>query len=433
MARILTRTSPSLSVFACCLFLLFSPSMLFAAELQIQSDTLLRVFERDTTGTGDELVAPIYQYLKLNADNFSVEGLSFHAYGWGRQELLDSDFFREQSSGELIYAYLEYTAPDAPFSARLGRQYIFSGVANDSIDGLWLKGTLSEYFSASVYAGQPVGLSTTAGRSGDSIYGGRLAHKNKNFYEIGLSYQTSQNDGDTAANLLGIDLSAGLPMNASLYGYSTRNLETEGWAEHSYEVNFQLDRFSFRPFYEYYSYLDYFDSGANATNPFKLLALSGEDLSTFGVDASWRQSESFTFGGKFKAYSYDQNQASNLISLIVSWNSESVELTQAGAEIGYMSGDAANNDYLLLRLYGFYDELGDRYWLDFISGDVVYALYDRDILGRSYSVFTSLGAGKTFFNDQLTLRLSGDYSQDPYFDDNLQVLLSASFAYDFSL
>lgn len=110
-----------------------------------------------------------------------------------------------------------------------------------------------------------------------------------------------------------------------------------------------------------------------------------------------------------------------------------MELTQVGAEIGYMSGDAANNDYLLLRLYGFIDELSDRCWLDFISGDVVYALYDRDILGRDYSLFTSLGTGKTFFNDQLVLRLSGDYSQDPYFDDNLQVLLSASFAYDFSL
>lgn len=432
MSSTLSRTTLALCLFTSFLWLSFFPALLFGADFQIQSKTFFRAFESDAAAN-DEQVLPVYQYLRLDSSNYSLEGLSFHAYGWGRHDPTNSDYYNEQTEGELIYAYLDYTTVDSPIRVRVGRQYIFSGVANDSVDGLWLKGTLNEYLSASVYAGQPVGLSTTSGRSGDSIYGGRLAHKNKNLYEIGVSYQSSENDGDTADHLIGVDLAAELPMNAIFYGYSTRNLETEEWAEHSYEINFYLDSFNIRPFFEHYSYQDYFDTGANATSPFKLLVLSGEEISTFGVDATWRQSASFTYGGKLKSYSYDQNLTSRFISFLTTWNSESVERTQAGVEVGYMDGEAANNDYLLLRLYGFIDQINDRFWLDFISGDITYALYNQDILGSSYSLFTSLGVGKKFFNDRITTRLSGDYSQDPYFDDNLQVFLNVSFSFDFSM
>lgn len=432
MTSILSRTTRALCLFALLLGLSFFPTPLLGADFQVQSETFFRAFESGVAGD-DEQVLPIYQSLKLVSDDFALEGLSFHAYGWGRHEAADSDHFNDQSEGELLYAYLDYRTDDSPIRARLGRQYIFSGVANDSIDGLWLKGTLNGYLSASVYAGQPVGLSTTNDRSGDSIYGGRLAHKNKNRYEIGLSYQSSENDGDTAEHLLGVDLAADLPLNAIFYGYSTVNLETDDWAEHSYEINIYLNSFTVRPFFEHYLYEDYFNTGANATNPFKLLALSGDELTTFGVDASWRQSAAFTFGGKIKSYSYDQNLTSRFISLTTTWHSETTELTQVGAEVGYMDGEAANNDYLLLRCYGFIDQTGDRFWLDFFSGDITYVLYDRDIHGRQYSLFTSLGMGKKFYNDQITTRLSGDYSQDPYFDDNLQVLLSVSFSFDFSM
>lgn len=426
------RPAVALCLFVSCVWLLFSPALLLGADVQVQSETIFRAFERDID-SDEEQVLPIYQYLKLDSNNFTLEGLSFHAYGWGRHEAADSNFFDDQSEGELLYAYLDYAADDSPVRARLGRQYIFSGVANDSIDGLWLKATLSRYLSASAYAGQPVSLSTTNGRSGDSIYGGRLAHKNRNLYEIGLSYQASDNDGDRASHLLGADLAAELPLNALLYGFSTMNMETEEWAEHSYEVNFYLGSVTVRPFFEYYSYQDYFDTGATATNPFSLLALSGDELSTFGLDASWRQSASFTFSGKIKSYSYDQNLTSRFVSVTTAWNSEETERTTVGVEVGYMDGEAASNDYFLLRGYVFIDETDDRLWLDFISGDITYALYDRDIQGTGYSLFTSLGVGKTFYNDRLTTRLSGDYSQDPYFDDNLQVLLSVSFAFDFSM
>lgn len=415
------------------LLLIFTPCALFATEFQLQSETLFRFFERDTAAGNEDLVAPVYQYLELHTDSFAIDGLSFHSYGWARHDLPDSDFYNKQNSGELLYAYLDYRSDDSPFSVRLGRQYVFSGVTNDSIDGLWLKNAFSKNLYASVYVGQPVGLSSTNGRNGDSLFGGRLAHKIDSRYEIGLSYKSSSNDGDTAESLLGVDLAAELPRNGQFYGYSTRNLEAEGWAEHSYEINFQFESLRLRPFYGYYSYQNLFDTGDKTTNPFRVLSQSDEKLSTFGVDATWRQSEFFSYGGKLRSYSYDQNQSSRYFSLIVSWNSDSVELTQVGAEAGYMDGGAANNDYLLLRVYGFKDEIDDRYWLDSVSGEVTYALYDRDIFGQSSSLFVSFGAKKKFLDERMTVSLSGDYSQDPYFDSNLQALLSFSFAYDSSL
>jgi len=433
MATRLFKPSTSISLLVTTFLLLSFQISATAADLQFKSETLLRGFERDTASSNDELVAPTYEYLQLDISDLQLEGLSFHGYGWGRYDTADSGYFSDQEAGELLYAYLQYRSPDRPFSLQLGRQHIFAGVANDTIDGLLISTTVAPGLSINAFGGQPVAFSTENSRSGDSIYGGRVAYSYQSTYELGVSYLSSENDSEQADNLVGIDMSFALPQNMDFYGSSTRNLETEGWAQHSYELNINLSGLRLRPYYEFYAYEDYFDTGTSSTNPFSLLTRSGEEISVLGMDASWRYSEAFTFAGKLKTYSYDQNQSSNYISFLVTWNDQATELSQLGAEIGYMNGDAANNDYLLLRLYGYRDELGASYWIDFVSADITYALYDRDIYGRGYSFFSSVGAGKQFLNDRLTVKLSGDYRQDPYFDDDLQAMLALSYAFDFSM
>lgn len=430
----MARKRPVLS-FLCAVtlaWILFSPVILppaQAAEYRVSSETFLHVFERDTSTGTEELVSPAYQYLGMDVSDLPLEGLSFHAYGWGRHDLSTSGFYEDDSDGELLYAYVDYTTQDSPVSARLGRQYIFSGVTSEAVDGLWLKTDLNRYLSISGYAGQPVGLSSTDSRSGDSIYGGR-ATVHGSEYEAGLSYKIMENDGLTIEDQLGFDLSIALPMNIDFYGRSIQNLETEEWAEHTYELNITSGSLRVRPFFEYYSFPDYFDTGAVAINPFSILAQSDEEITTIGADLSWKQSESLDIGTKLKTYSYDQNQSSNFMSVFCTWHSDEAELTQVGAEVGYMMGDAAANDYLLLRIYTYMDELGDRLWLDFVSADLVYAMYDQSIYGKDTSLVASAGVGKSFMDDQLTIRLSGDFSQDPYFDDDVRGLLRITYAFD---
>ncbi len=147
------------------------------------------------------------------------------------------------------------------------------------------------------------------------------------------------------------------------------------------------------------------------------------------VDALWQVDEAWTLGGKAKFLSYDQLDNAETYSVMASWQGES--MTQYGGEIGHTSAKgAANNDYTLVRLYGYCDAMADQSWVDFVSADAIMTFYDKAIYSEDSSFFVSLAAGKRFLDDALSVTLSGDYSQDPYFDDDLRGMLNMSYAYD---
>jgi len=405
---------------------------LYAAEIHFQSDTLLRTFERDTATAPDETVTPIYEYLQLDIGALKNRGLSLHFYGWGRGDLADTEFFQDQTAGEVLYGYLQYTKPFSNLIARLGRVHVFEGVSNETLDGFWLKSDLGGNSSGSIYAGLPVGLSTTDSRSGDSIYGGRISHRKAGIYEGGISFKSISNDSDTAETMLGIDLAVFALDKVSLYGSSVLNVETGGFAEHSYEARFAYNDLLFRTYAEMYNYEDYFDTGANAVNPFRILATLDEQLVVFGIDSTWRRTDNWSYGGKLKIYNADRNDTSTYASLLTVYHGDGGS-NQVGAEIGFLSDGADINDFILLRLYGYWDELPAALPIDFISADLLYTLYDQPIFGEDTSTFISLGAGHSFLNDALRIRFSGDFSQDPYFDNDLRSMLTVTYLYDHSL
>jgi len=414
-----------LAVAAC---LLLPPPTASAAELHVASQTLLRLFERDTAARDDVTVAPAYEYLRLDAGALSAKGLSFHLYGWGRLDLGDREFYPDDTAGELLYGYFEYAHPGTNAGARLGRLYVFEGVANEAVDGLSVRTDLTPYFALSAYGGFPVALDSTDGRSGDSIYGGRLSHHLGAWYDVGVSYKNTDNDGDNAEEMLGVDLSLNLPFGVGLSGFSSRNLDSEGWAEHSYALNIPVAALLLRPSYEKFQYEDYFGTGTLARNPFSFLRESGETLEMLGGDIVWPVSTSWELGAKVKHYEYEiRNQSSEFYSALATWHGAS--RTQAGGEVGYMKGDAAENDYVLGRLFLYCDQVQTLLPHGFVSGDVLFVNYDQDIFGESDALFVSLGAGRRFLDDALELKLSGDYSADPFFDEDWRGMLVVSYSY----
>jgi len=401
-----------------------------SAQTQIQSDTIFRIFERDTAKGNDESVFPGYEYLRLDTGELEDYGLSFHIYGWGRSDLADSGYYEDQTAGELLYGYLEYRKAPNRRSIRIGRQHVFEGVANETIDGLRVSGDLGKYFSVSVYGGQPVGLASVEGRSGDSIFGGRLATHNGTNYEVGLSVKKIENNSETAENMMGMDLSLYLSKNKDLRlsGYSTYNQETDNWAEQSWDLRVPVKRVVLKPYYRHFSYEDYFDTGANAVNPFRLLAQSNEELTAYGCDALWHYNESWTIGGKVRQNDYQEQKSSQVYSVLADWRSENA--TRYGAEIGRASTDeSSGNGYTMIRLYGYGEKTAGRFGMDFISADVLMANYDEDIYGMGSSLFVSLGGGKHFMGDALSVKLSGDYSRDPFFDKDVRGTLTVSYNY----
>ncbi|MDZ4183899.1 MAG: hypothetical protein U1D97_02835 [Desulfuromonadales bacterium] len=408
--------------------LLLAPPLLAAATpIDIQSSTILRFFQRDTLNKTDDNVAPVYEYLQIDTGHANNKGLSFHFYGWGRTDLADGDYYQDNSTAELLYGYLEYTRPFSNLNLRLGRQQVVAGIANDSIDGLSLFSDLGPNFSLSAYGGLPVALSSQQGRSGDHIYGGRFSHHLGSRYDLGLSYQQLSNDGDKEDQQWGIDTAFALPGGVNFSGRSSYNLESDGWGEHFYELQARLGDFSLRPFFEKYDYRDYFASGTKTPNPFAILTQSNEGLTAYGTDILWNKLANWDIGAKIKHFAYRVNDdTATYYAGFLTWHGK--ELTQVGGELGTMQGDAVKNNYLLSRLFFYWDRPGERQG-SFISGDLLYALYDEDIYGEDSSFFASLGAGQRFLKDRLELKLSGDYSVDPNFDSDVRGMLTMNYRF----
>jgi hypothetical protein len=407
------------------------PISVSAAEMRIQSDTIFRGFERDTATEKDGAVIPVYEYLQIDVDTPDQPGLAVHLYGWGRTDLADNDYFTDATAGELLYGYLEYSRTEARFNAKLGRQHVFAGVANETVDGLRISSDLGRYFSGSLYGGQQVALSTDEGRNGDSIHGGRLSHHLSGDYDLGVSYKKIRNNSVDAEEMAGLDLSAYLPYNVSLYGVSKYNLESNDWAEHSYELRAPLGSAALRPYFQKFQYDDYFGTGANSASPFRFLADSGEELTVGGADLTLPVGNAWVLVGKYKQYDYKVlDDTSPYYGAQATWSG--AEHRRIGGEVGFMKGDAAQNDYYLVRLFTYWDQLPAALPIGFVSGDVVYVGYDKAIYGEDKSTFVSLGAGQKFMDDALEVKLSADYSNDPYFDEDVRGMLTAGYHFGLS-
>ena len=397
-------------------------------QVEISSETIFRAFERDTDKKDDETVVPAYEYLRLDIGALDNGGLSFHMYGWGRYDFNDSDYYEDNPDAELLYGYLEYNRPDYGLNFTLGRQHVKAGIINNSIDGLGVKSALTPYFKFALYGGSPVGLSSDGGRSGDSIWGGRVAGHKAAEYEIGFSYKKKKSHGDDDEEMAAIDLFAQLPFNINFFGFSSYNLDTDGWGEHSYDIRFNIKDFHFRPFYQRFRYEDFFNTKDNSANPFRYLADTDEILSSIGSDVIWQRFDQVDLGAKLNLYDYDRRDDQALyFEGNAYWNLNG--RSQIGGQLGRMNGDTDDTRYVLTRAFFYWNEPGFLSRLGFITGDAMYVHYDEEIFSQDYSLWFSLGGGMRFFDDAMEVKLSGDWSDDPYFDSDIRGLLKIQYTY----
>jgi len=226
----------------------------------------------------------------------------------------------------------------------------------------------------------------------------------------------------------GVDFFAALPFNVGINGYSTYNLQTEDWAEHSYDLQFGIQELYFKLIYERFSYADYFINDKTSSNIFGFLKDTGEILTVIGGDGYWQKLGSVALGATVKSYQYDLRQesamyyAGNLKGFVAA-------RSEVGAEIGYMDGQTPETRYLLTRAYFYWDSPLGFMQTGFLTGDIVYVVYDEEIFDKDRSMFISLGTGFNLYGDALKLKISGDFSDDPYFDSDIRGMLTLLFTY----
>ncbi|MBW2298411.1 MAG: hypothetical protein JRF32_12480 [Deltaproteobacteria bacterium] len=268
-------------------------------------------------------------------------------------DLGDQKYYQNDPEGYVMEGYVQYANPERGLDVKLGRQHIYAGIINESVDGFGFKGNAGSYFSLLAYGGYPVGYEDENGRTGDSTYGGRLAFEQFFPGELGVSYKQLSNDNNTIDNKMGADISLYLFDYIAISGLSFWNFETEDWGEHSYAADLYINQFSLKAHYQMFQYGDYF-SGGSGSQTLSYLQDTDEILTIVGGDVIWQQFHGFDAGLKLNHYTYDvRRETSQYMALVLNLYGQSQ--TSVGAEAGVMDGDSSENSYYLGRLYFYWD------------------------------------------------------------------------------
>jgi hypothetical protein len=218
-----------------------------AADIRVDSATLLGIRGRDVNGASKESLMPATQFLGLNAEKLLDGKLSIYLSGWGRADLADKSYNSETTSGSLTYGYLYYRFDQANAGIRAGRLFVSEGIINEQVDGFSARTDLPMGFGLSTFGGAVVHSATLKGEKsdgkGDTLYGGRANYRYKGLLEIGLS-GVYESDVPTLATRstgnyrrVGSDLWLTPHTLIDIIGHSSYNPESEHFAEHSYLVN----------------------------------------------------------------------------------------------------------------------------------------------------------------------------------------------------
>jgi hypothetical protein len=405
-----------------------TPLMVEAKGFDLFTETILGTMERDTPKGNKRRIIPVYEYLGVNYENAQLKDLSLHFYGWGRTDLADSAFFEDDPDGDLIYGYIAYIPSDKPLQCRLGRQYIFAGVTHENVDGLSVSHDFGDYFSVALFGGLPADYRELDGSSGDLTYGGRFAHHFLPHYQIGISYQTIEDNGHLMENKGGVDFNFYVSDCFSLNALSSYNFESFKWREHRYDLQILMGDLQVEPFFQYFQYKDYFGEGEKVDNVFNFLQNNDEELTSYGADLIYNPIAELQVGTRGRQYEYHlrDESASYIASLLVI---NTPTGSQIGAEFGRMDGQSPENNYDLLRSYLFWQNPLQIGIFEFISIDFHLIAYDEPVFEKDTSTRFSFGVGRKFFVNHLETKLSVEYNSDPYVEDDISGLVTIQLNY----
>ena len=394
-----------------------------AADLSLSSKTYLRYYERDLAGDEDTL-APLYEYLSVDATNLGGMPVAFHFYGWGRVDLADPSTSDYKQSWDLGSAYLEYLHPQGNAQMKLGRFFLTEGAAMETLDGAFVKATTPLGLGISVYGGAPVEQSILAGtKTGSGLYGGRVFFAKAGFVELGASYLNENGTFQERKDreLYGGDLWLRVASSVELTAQATYNRSVSEMASQRYAVRIVPgSTFDISAGYESYTYKGLFQSTLNPAFVSPALDNNDEVQTIFGV-VDWAFVPGWTLEVAGKHITHDRSDPGDAdrgeVGLRYSYNGKK---DVAGFSAAFVAADREENEYREFRGFATYSPEKIRLALDALTQH-----YQREIHGEknAYQVVASAG-----YQVLSMLQLSGDltYTKSPTYDEDYAALLRAT-------
>ena len=390
-----------------------------AVDLAGQSRTYLQTQQL----VDDTRLTALYEYLDLRTDGTGNETISFSAGGWYRY-YLQSTGFDSKDSGDLQYAYLTLRKKTANASLNLGRVVVHEGVASSQLDGASARTELRGGFTIAAFGGIPLETDQDT-RSGDSVYGGRIAHGVPGIYTLGVSYLKEKNDGKDYRKEEGFDLWLRPMVKLELMGTSAYNAETKNWMQHQYYLTIgplAMVRLNLEASKTWYK--EYF--AAATVSAFSSPFLDPNEIVTvMGGSAVIAATGSLSIVADYKTFDY------KVLSGTATYYGGSA--VYAGKGIGFgaaihrMDGPAEDLRYDEQRVYAFLKASKTD-----VTLDALHIAYDQAINGETdaWSVSAALGYS---FTPKLRVVADAEYSKNPYFNSDVSGMLSILYSFDFPL
>jgi len=399
------------------------PTLSHAADITLSSRTYLLHYERDAAGASERFT-PLYEYLSGDAHGLGGKAISFHFYGWGRQDFGD-ETGSGKTAGELGSAYLQYLHPTGNAEARLGRFFLTEGVAAEIIDGVFLKSRIAYGMGVSVFGGVPAEATITSTKTGDSIFGGRVFYARPGYAEVGVSYL--QEKGEFQGNdrkEIGGDLWLRPFGPVELIGRATYNNATSALAFQRYLVRLApVASVDLSVGYEAYKYKDYFQAALNPAFLFPSIDNTDRVRTVFAV-LDWEVVKSVTVTLGAKSIKHDAATIGDAtrgeLGMKYAYNNNR---DAAGLSAAVVDADRDENAYREYRGYATCSPAKWRFALDALTQQ-----YKQAISGTKNAYHVVGSAGYQLFE---ILRLSGDltYTKSPRFDKDYAGLVRASLSF----
>jgi hypothetical protein len=418
----------------CAVSLAATPFGVMAADVTIDSSTLLGIGQRDISGFAKETLLPATEFLGLSAEKLGDGNLSLHLYGWGRADLGDKSFNDDKYAGSLTYGYLQYRFDQANANVRGGRHFIREGIVNEQIDGVSARTDLPLGFGLSAFGGATVHTAHIFGENsdgkGDFLSGGRVNYRYKGLLELGLSgvfesnapALVSHSAGDYRR--IGADIWLSPVTMIDIIGHSSYNPETEQVAEHTYLLNIKpLQHLVLTGEFNQHHERSYL----YAWTMFSAALLNANDKSSSaGVSAAYEVSKNFEVAADYKRYTREFGNADRYGGEArVNFKENSVRggvgYHYLNAGEGFAIAPYTTASYHEARGYIMHDTKGY-----FAAVDVLGDFFEEKIynVSSSWEATASLGYHLT-----PALALSGDvsYGRNPQFSEETKGLLRLTY------
>ncbi|MBN1409131.1 MAG: hypothetical protein JW956_15125 [Calditrichaceae bacterium] len=227
-------------LFICCLFMVVSQYGLLTAQVKFSGMTQSSIY---TWENFDEAQLIDY-YQHINAR------VSLESY----RDLYVKTYFRFGRTGdpaewnERVYnAYLNFLSPCRKWDARLGRQFVYSGVMNGTVDGIMLNMRPIKHLLVKLLAGMeaPVdrALELTPWSDGN-VLGAFAGYKVVEAFNFAASYVQKTRSDDIYWQLAGASFSGNVFNNLYYQAQYEHNLKTSQYQAMRYRLNYFLAKWN---------------------------------------------------------------------------------------------------------------------------------------------------------------------------------------------